>query len=216
MKAIIIGATGLIGQNLLTLLESDNFYDEIEIWVRKPLKTSSSKVKVKIVDFDKITETASINANAVFCCVGTTIKKAKTQEAFRKVDFDIPVSIAKLCQDAKVEKFIVISSLGANKDSKNNYLRVKGEMETEISSLNIQTIKILRPALLMGKRDEFRPGELIGKFIMQMIGFVFVGKLRKYRGIKAITVAGAMQKIAKDHLKGIRIFESNEIEAVLK
>ncbi len=214
MKAIIIGATGLIGSNLLKILEKDNYYDEIEVWVRKSFFTATSKTKTKIIDFDQLPDT--ITGQHVFCCVGSTIKKAKTKEAFRKVDFDIPVNIAKLCQKAAVEKLFVISSLGANQFSNNNYLKTKGEMESVISQLNIPTVTFLRPSILLGKRNEFRLGELIGKLMIRGIGIFFFGKLKKYRGIAASTVASAMCKLAKDNTVGKRIIESDEIVRIGK
>ena len=212
MKALIIGVTGLIGQNFLSLLEIDEYFTEIEIWLRKPIKIDSSKVKIKHVDFERITENESICADVVFCCVGTTIKKAKTREAFRKVDFDIPVNLAKLCTNSNIQKLIIISSLGADRESKNNYLKTKGEMEYAVSQYNIPSIVFLRPSILLGDRNEFRLGEIIGKIIIQLLGFLLLGKNRKYRGIKAIRVAKAMLSIAKDNTKGTRILESNEIE----
>jgi uncharacterized protein YbjT (DUF2867 family) len=212
MKAIIIGATGLIGQNFLSLLEIDEYFTEIDIWLRKPIKIDSSKVKIKHVDFERITENEFIHADVVFCCVGTTIKKAKTRDAFLKVDFDIPVNLAKLCANSNIQKLIIISSLGADRESKNNYLKTKGEMEYAVSQYNIPSIVFLRPSILLGNRNEFRLGEIIGKIIIQLLGFLLLGKNRKYRGIRAMKVAKAMLNIAKNNTKGIRILESNEIE----
>ncbi|MFZ4400038.1 MAG: NAD-dependent epimerase/dehydratase family protein [Bacteroidales bacterium] len=210
MKAIIIGASGLIGKKLLSLIENDNYFDIIEVWARKPLKTNNHKTVVKIIDFNQFPDMT--DTNAVFCCIGTTIKKAGSQEAFRKVDFDIPVSIAEQCQKSKVEKLFVISSLGANQASGNNYLKTKGEMEIALTLFNIPTIIILRPSMLLGKREEFRFGELIGKFIIQFIGFFLLGKMKKYRGIQALTVAHSMLNIAKKSNTGITILESDKIE----
>ena len=169
-------------------------------------------MKIKHVDFERITENEFINADVVFCCVGTTIKKAKTREAFRKVDFDIPVNLAKLCANSNIQKLIIISSLGADRESKNNYLKTKGEMEYAVSQYNIHSIVFLRPSILLGNRNEFRLGEIIGKIIIQLLGFLLLGKNRKYRGIRAMKVAKAMLNIAKNNTKGIRILESNEIE----
>ncbi len=214
MKALIIGASGLIGQHLLSLLEIDDYFNEIELWLRKPIEIISSKVKIKLIDFEKITETESIHADVVFCCVGNTIKKAKTREAFRKVDFDIPVNIAKLCVNSNTHKLIIISSIGAERESKNNYLKTKGEMEYAVSQYNIPSIVFLRPSILLGNRNEFRLGEIIGKIIIQLLGFLLLGKYRKYRGIKALSVAKVMLSIAKHNTKGIRIMESDEIEKI--
>jgi len=214
MKAIIIGTTGLIGNHLTDLLEKDDFYAEIEVWVRKSFETTSPKTTVKIIDFDHLPE--MINTNHVYCCIGTTIKKAGTWEAFRKIDFDIPVNIAKRCMQGNVEKLLIISSLGADQKSANKYLQTKGEMENTILQYTIPSVSFLRPSLLLGKREEFRLGELIGKFFMQAIAMLLIGKFKKYRGIQASTVAKAMFLIAKANDPGIRFIESDEIESIGK
>jgi uncharacterized protein YbjT (DUF2867 family) len=210
MKALIIGATGLIGNCLLDLIEKDNYFNEVEIWVRRAIETRSTKITVKIIDFDHLPD--NIEADAVFCCVGTTIQKAGSKEAFLKVDYEIPVNIAKRCQQSGLEKFFVISSLGANQSSGNFYLNTKGRMELAVSQMNIPTVVILRPSLLFGKRDEFRLGERLAIFFMKGFGVFFFGKLKKYRGIEAYKVAFAMLRIAKDKKTGNRILESDEIE----
>jgi uncharacterized protein YbjT (DUF2867 family) len=215
MKALIIGSTGLIGNELLNILENDNYFDKIELWVRKYTNgNNSNKINTRIIDFNKISEIEKIEADVVFCCVGTTIKKAKTKEAFRKVDFDIPIDIAMLSEKSKIKKLIIISSLGAEKESKNFYLKTKGEMEFAVSQLNILSIILIRPSMLLGNRNEFRFGEIIGKNIMQILSFLFFGKFRKYKAIHAKTVALAMIKAAKTNFSGIKVFESDEIEKI--
>lgn len=214
MKALIIGSTGLIGNELLNILENDNDFEKIELWLRKPLENKNSKINARIIEFNKIAEIENIDADVVFCCVGTTINKAKTKEAFRNVDFDIPVNIALLSEKSKVKKLIIISSLGAKKESKNFYLKTKGEMEFVVSQLNIFSIIFLQPSMLLGNRSEFRLGEIIGKYIMQIFSFLFFGKFRKYKAIHAKTVALAMIKAAKTNFSGIKVFESNEIEKI--
>ncbi len=215
MKALIIGSTGLIGNELLNILENDNYFDKIELWVRKYTNgNNSNKINTRIIDFNKISEIDKIEADVVFCCVGTTIKKAKTKEAFRKVDFNIPIDIAMLSEKSKIKKLIIISSLGAEKESKNFYLKTKGEMEFAVSQLNILSIILMRPSMLLGNRNEFRFGEIIGKYIMQILSFLFFGKFRKYKAIHAKTVALAMIKAAKTNFSGIKVFESDEIEKI--
>lgn len=214
MKALIIGSTGLIGNELLNILENDTDFEKIELWLRKPLENKNSKINARIIEFNKIAEIENIDADVVFCCVGTTINKAKTKEAFRNVDFDIPVNIALLSEKSKVKKLIIISSLGAKKESKNFYLKTKGEMEFAVSQLNIFSIIFLQPSMLLGNRSEFRLGEIIGKYIMQIFSFLFFGKFRKYKAIHAKTVALAMIKAAKTNFLGIKVFESDEIEKI--
>ncbi|MCX6231732.1 MAG: NAD(P)H-binding protein [Bacteroidetes bacterium] len=210
MKALIIGASGLIGSHLLSVLEQSYFFDEVEIWLRKPIPVLSSKIKIKIVDFENLNE--CIDAQYVYCCVGSTIKKAKTWETYYKIDYDIPVKIAHLCQQPEVKQYIVISSLGANKLSSNKYLKMKGEMEEVVLNNDIPCVIVLRPSLLLGNRDESRTGEKLGKFFMQLLGFLFVGKMKRYRGIEALTVANAMLHLAKENPCGKLIYESDAIQ----
>ena len=212
MKALIVGATGLIGNELLQLLENDKTFTEIEIWVRKTIHFNSNKLKVKITDFDNLSDLQDFWADVVFCCVGTTIKKAKSKENFRKVDFDIPVNIAGIVEKAGIQKYIIVSSVGADKDSDNFYLKTKGLMEEAISQKSIYSVIFMHPSILSGNRKEFRFGEIIGKYIMQLAGFMLIANLKKYRSIHANTVAKAMIYAAKSDLYGIHTLEYTEIK----
>jgi uncharacterized protein YbjT (DUF2867 family) len=210
-KALLIGATGLIGAHCLQELIMDNEFAQIEAWVRRPLDLSHPKLQSIIMNLGDIPQIVSTDATHIFCCLGTTIRKAGSQNAFRKVDYEYVVELAKLAERSHVEKFLVISSIGANAESGNFYLRVKGEMEEAVKSLSIPAIIIIRPSMLLGKRQEFRLGEQIGKGLMLVFNFLLVGKLRKYRGIKSVTVAKAMVRLAKEHSEGRIEVESNHI-----
>lgn len=212
MKALLVGATGLIGTQLLRKLLEDTFYTYVEIWVRNSLGISHPKLEEKIIDFSKINSFPSMETDHVFCCLGTTIKKAKTPEQFRKVDLDYVFELAKLAERSNVLKFVVISSIGANHKSGNLYLRTKGEMEEEIKKIKIPSIIIFRPSLLLGNRNEFRFGENISKIFMNVFGIFLFGKVKKYRAIKDTIVAQAMIKAAKTEKTGIDIFESDKIQ----
>ncbi len=214
MKAIIIGSTGLIGNELLHILENDNYFDQIELWVRKPIQIQNNKINTRIIDFNKIDEIVKVEADVVFSCIGTTIKNAKTKEAFRNVDFDITINIGKVLAKSEIKKLIIVSSLGADKNSNNFYLKTKGEMEYAVSQLNILSIIFMRPSMLLGDRSEFRFGEIIGKYMMQIFSFLFFGKFRKNKAIHAYTVAKAMFRAAKTNFSGIKVLESDEIEII--
>jgi uncharacterized protein YbjT (DUF2867 family) len=216
VKALIIGATGLIGSQCLELLLYDDQYSLVEIWARNATANSHPKLIERLINFDKISELALTDTDHVYCCLGTTINKVKTKEAFEKIDKEYVSELAKLAERAGCQKFIVISSIGANKNSNNFYLRTKGEMEEKVKSCSIPAIYILQPSMLLGKRKEFRLGEKIGKLLMVAIEFLFIGKMRKYRGIKASTVAKAMTIFAKRNNKGVFIVESDEIARVAK
>ena len=216
MKALIIGANGLIGSHCLKELLTDDQYSGIEIWVRRSSGFSHPKLKESIINFDQISGIAPTEADHVFCCLGTTINKVKTREAFSKIDRDYVAELARLAERSGCEKFMVVSSIGADLKSKNFYLKTKGEMEEAVKNCSIPAIYVFRPSMLLGKREEFRLGEKIGKAFMVAFNFMFVGKLRKYRGIQASTVAMAMIRIARNNEKGIFVFESDEIENIMK
>lgn len=212
-KALLIGASGLIGCNLLQLLLNDEQYSEVVLWSRNNIELAHPKLTEKVIDFDSDENIPTENFDVIFCCLGTTIHKAKTQEQFYKVDHDYVVELARYAEKSGVSKFIVVSSLGAKKESSNFYLRTKGEMEYDVSQFKIPSIIFLRPSMLMGKRKEFRFGELIGKGFMKTIGFLFIGK---YKGIHAKTVAEAMVRLAKKNIEGKFIFESDQIAKISK
>ena len=216
MKALIIGATGLIGNQCLELLLKDDTYSLVEIWVRNITGNTHPKPIEKLINFDRISELPFTDAEHVYCCLGTTIKKVKTKEAFIKIDKEYVSSLAKLAEQSGCQKFLVISSIGANKNSSNFYLRTKGEMEEEVKSCSIPSIYILRPSMLLGKRKEFRLSEEIGKVLMIAVKYLLIGKMRKYRGIQATTVAKAMLYLAKQKEKGVFVLESDEIARVAK
>jgi uncharacterized protein YbjT (DUF2867 family) len=210
-KALIVGASGLIGGSCLTELTNDKEFTHIETWGRKLLKLSNSRLKSVQLDFTGIAKIPSTDATHIFCCLGTTIRKAGSKAAFREVDFEYVLEMAKLAERSKAEKFLVISSIGANSGSGNFYLRVKGEMEEAVRSLSIPSIIFMRPSMLLGRRPEFRIGEEIGKLVMLAFNFMLVGNLRKYRAIEAATVAKAMLTLAKEPTRGMLVVESDHI-----
>lgn len=210
-KALLLGSSGLIGSHCLTELLADEYYSIVEIWVRTSSGIKHPKLIETIIGFDDI-KNRNTDAQHVFCCLGTTIKKAKSQEAFRKVDYDYVVDLAKISEKSGVGKFLVISSIGAKVKTGNFYLRTKGEMEDAIKQCKIPAIFIYQPSILLGKRKEFRFGEIIAKFMMRMLKYLFWGKMKKYRGIEASTIAKAMVMVAKEENLGIHILVSDEIQ----
>ena len=211
-KALLIGATGLVGGNCLKLLLNDEYYKEVEIMVRRPTGIKHSKLIETIIDFSKISDLPSSYANHYFCCLGTTIAKAKTKEAFHRVDFNYVIEFSKLVERSHGEKLLVVSSIGANSESKNFYLRTKGEMENKIREISNAEIYIFRPSILLGRRKDFRFGEKIGKIFIRVLGIFLLGNLKKYKGIKSLTVASSMIYFAKSGNSKIKILESNEIK----
>ena len=213
--ALLLGASGLIGGHCLDLLLHDEAYDQVIAFVRKPLPINHTKLTQYEVNFDRLSEHANLlKADDVFCCLGTTIKKAGSQEAFRKVDFTYAHEAAKLAAHNGASQFLLVSSLGADAKSSVFYSRVKGEIEAAISAMNFESVSIFRPSLLLGERTEFRLAERLAEPFAKAVSFFLIGSLRKYRAIEARTVAAAMIEIAKKEMKGVKIYESDQIQAI--
>jgi uncharacterized protein YbjT (DUF2867 family) len=204
--AVIAGATGLVGQECLQLLL--NRYDSVTSLVRKPTGRQHPKLMERRIDFDRI-DTVEIPQGAhVFSALGTTIKKAGSEAAFRRVDFDYPKMLAAA---AGRSKFILVSSVGASKTSGNFYLRVKGELEDAIAAMPLEAALFFRPSILIGEREEKRRGEAVGVFVARALAFTLLGPLRKYRAIPAGTVAEGMVSAANSDVRGVHVYHYDDI-----
>jgi uncharacterized protein YbjT (DUF2867 family) len=207
---LLAGATGLVGGHVLRRLLAHPAYARVEVLVRRELPIHDAKMTQRVVDFDALEAGLSVAADDVFCCLGTTIGKAGSQEAFRRVDHDYPLALAMLGTAAGAQQFLMVSSLGANARSRVFYSRVKGETERDIAAIGLKRVVFLRPSILRGERQEYRAGEKAGIFIGRMIAPLLVGPLRKYRPIDADDVAAAML-YAANHDVATGPLESNEI-----
>lgn len=215
--AIIIGSTGLTGSALLNILLNSNEYAKIISFVRKATHINHPKLIEYLINFDNIDSYQSlINGDDLFCCLGTTMKKAGNQEEFEKVDLLYPLTFAKIAANNGTKQCLVISSIGANPDSKNFYLRTKGKLEVELRKFPFQSISVFRPSLLLGDRKEFRIAEKLGEYSLKALSVMMLGKLKKYKPIKAKDVAKAMFNISLKNNIGFRIYESDEIVNIAK
>jgi uncharacterized protein YbjT (DUF2867 family) len=208
--ALIIGATGLVGSKIVRRLNDSKFYSNVVLLVRRKSEFNHMKFEERIIDFDNIDKDL-IKGDDVFCAIGTTIKKAGSKENQHKIDCEYPFKIAQFAKANNAKQFILVSSLGADPNSSNFYLRTKGELEEKISTLNFETFIILRPSIIIGKRPEFRLGETIGIFFITLIGPLFFGSLKKYKGVRAGAIAARMITAANQNLKGKHIIESDRI-----
>ncbi len=209
--ALIFGATGLTGKALVDQILADDRYSTVRIFVRRPVGITHPKLEAVIDDLSDPGKIAGkIKGDELFCCLGTTLKKAGSKEAFTRVDLGLPAALAKIAHRNGVGKFLVISSVGANPRSGNFYLRTKGMMEEQVGQYNFRQLSIFRPSFLIGKRDEFRFGEETGKILFAVLGFLLVGPLKKYRGIKVETVARAMVTVA-NNIPAKKVYQSHEI-----
>ncbi|RMG69493.1 MAG: oxidoreductase [Bacteroidetes bacterium] len=201
--AWIFGATGLIGRELLQLLIEDLTYTRIDIFVRRPWEGLPGKVRVHV---DPLKDIRSLSvdspADALFCCLGTTMAKAGSKEAFRRVDYTLPLEIGRWARDLGVPHYLIVTAMGADPDSAIFYNRVKGEVERDLAALGFPQLSIAQPSLLLGDREESRLGEGLAQRIMPLFHGLMVGPLRKYRAIEGQTVARALQRLSHDPTAG--------------
>lgn len=214
--ALILGASGLVGGHLLERLLAEPRYRSVTTIGRRRLKRSHEKLRNLVVDFDRLEDSAELFAvDDIFCCLGTTIRKAGGQERFLEIDVEYPATAAALGAGRGAEQFLVVSSLGADADSRVFYNRAKGEMEARVRQTPIRAVWILRPSLLLGERAELRVGERIAEVVMLPVAPLLVGPLRKYRPIPATDVAEAMLQLALSDATGGTL-ESDEIAALVE
>lgn len=214
-SALIIGSTGLIGSELVNLLLDSNDYLKVITFVKRDSGIKHPKLTQYVIDFDKPeTYKDLVVGDDFFCTIGTTIKKAGSQDAFRKVDFEYPKQFAAFALDNKVKQFLIISSLNADAMSGNFYLKTKGEIQDFLKNCAFESVAVLQPSLLLGNRTEFRLGEKVGAFFMKAFSFVFQGNLKKYKPIEGKTVAKALLKIAQKNVKGFKIYESDVVQEI--
>lgn len=212
--AIILGATGLTGGILLQELLQDPRYGKIKLFGRSHVAVNNDKIEEHQVDlFQPDTFEDSFTGDEVYCCIGTTKSKTPDEETYLKIDRGIPVSIAILSRKNNISTFLVISALGANKDSKMFYNRTKGEMEAEVLAQDIPNTFIFQPSLIAGDRVESRPWEKLAKKVMKVLNPIFVGGLKKYRSIHPATIAKAMIIVANKGYSKNRII-SEEIKNI--
>jgi uncharacterized protein YbjT (DUF2867 family) len=210
--ALVAGATGLIGGELLQLALASGRYDQVTALVRKPIDFTHSKLVQEVVDYEQLSEYSSVvHVDDVFCCLGTTIKVAKTKEAFLKVDKGYPLQLAQLAKEQDASQFLIVTAMGASSSSSVFYNRVKGETEEALKSMGLPALHIFRPSLLLGERKEYRLGERMGTVIAKALRFAMVGGLEKYRPIEAKAVARAMLYVAGTQTGGQHTYASDEI-----
>ena len=209
--AVVVGGTGLIGKALVKKLCADSRYREVKLLVRKPTAVVDSKVTVIELDFTNIEQLKQhVVGDELFCCIGTTIRKAGSQEKFEEVDYQIPKNLAFAAAKNNVHKFLMISSLGANSNSPNFYLRTKGKAEQALTAAGLNNYLVVRPSLLTGTREETRVGEKIGEAILSILKPVMLGPLKKYKPVSDVLLSNALVNIANSNFKN-RVFDSPEL-----
>ncbi len=202
--ALVAGATGLIGGFLLKALLAAPEYSRVYALTRRPFGKEHPKLANRVVIFERMADQLKgLIAQDAFCCIGTTIADAGSQEAFRAADVDAVLLFARAARAAQVTRFVVVSSVGANSQSKKFYLRTKGEMEEAVSDLGFASVDILQPSLLLGPRQSFRLAETAGQILAPLINPLLTGSREAYRAVPAETVAKAMLGAARRGARGV-------------
>jgi uncharacterized protein YbjT (DUF2867 family) len=214
--AWLAGATGLVGGFALKQLIGSERYARVVVLTRRTVHTEDPKIDQRVGNFDQLAAMDLPAADDVFCALGTTIKKAGSQEVFRHIDLDFPLALANTALARNVKQFLLVSSVGANGKSKNFYLRTKGELEDAVSAMPFKAIHIFRPSILVGPREERRAGERAGIVFMKLVSPMLAGGLRKYRAIEAQDVARSMVLAAELDGSGKKAYEYDQMMALIQ
>jgi uncharacterized protein YbjT (DUF2867 family) len=214
-SAIVAGASGLVGERVLRRLLAGGLYDRVVAFVRGPLNMTHKKLEQRTVDYERMARMSAFpRAEDVFCCLGTTIRRAGSPEAFRKVDVEYVARLAEVSVRAGAGEFLLVSAVGADPRSKNFYLRCKGEAEGVVRTLPFRGVQIFRPSFLIGHRRERRAGEAIATAAARVLSVAMIGPASRYRPIRADDVAKAMAAVALESPPGIHVYESKAMQAL--
>ena len=209
--ALVFGSSGLVGSHLVRLLNKNSIYEKIKLFVRSTSEIKTSKIEIINTDFNNLSNhKEDINGDDCFFCIGTTKKNTPDKDEYRRIEYDIPVEIAKIAKSNSINSFFYVSSGFADSKSSGAYLKNKGQVEEELIKLNFSILGIMRPSFLVGNRKEKRPGEEVGIFFFKIFSPLLLGPLKKMRPIQSEKVAKVMIKVANENLEKT-IFESNEI-----
>ncbi len=208
--AIVLGATGLVGKKLVERLVKEPSIEKVVTITRRHVEYASPKIVNEVINFENIEEYINVfRGDMIFSCLGSTVKQAGTFQKQRKVDFEYQYKAAKLASENKVSHYILVSSSAANEKSKSPYLKMKGELETEVSALPFKQITILQPSLLKGERESFRLGETIANWLLPII--CKLPFLKRYRPISGEDVAKKMVSVSLSLGKGKEIYRLDEL-----
>lgn len=215
--ALLAGATGLVGSHVLEDLLADDTWSRVVTVGRRATPQRHEKLEQRVLDLGTIEAQGDLpHADDIFCCLGTTIKQAGSQAAFRRVDHDFVLALARGGLRIGATQFLLISGIGADPESRVFYSRVKGEVETEIRKLPYRAVQLFRPGLLLGERNEFRFGERVAMLVVPLVHPFLLGRLRRYHSIQASDVAHAMVRIAREAPRGPNVFEYDGMRAALR
>ena len=213
--ALLVGGSGLVGRSCLQALLDDPAYGSVILLGRRELSLAPNpKLSQRVLPLENLASLELPPIDDAFCALGTTIRKAGSQDAFRHVDYEMPLAAADHALKSGAKQFVLVSSIGADAKSKNFYLRIKGELEDSLRRLPFRSLHLFRPSLLLGKREEFRLGEVLAIGAARLPQFLMVGSLRPYHPIPASVVGRAMVSAAKTPASGSYVYEYNQIVAL--
>ncbi len=212
--ALLLGSTGLVGGCLLRRLLAAPGIDRVIAPTRRPLEVGHPKLQNQVIDLQGPLDGPELQADDVYCALGTTIKTAGSKEAFRAVDYDLPLRFARGQRERAGKRFFLVSSMGASATSSIFYSRTKGEVERDLAAEGFKAVIVARPSILAGHRAESRPMERAALWLAPAYDNLLWGPLRKYRSIQADAVAAALLALAGDVLSGTRIVLSDELQAL--
>ena len=207
--ALLLGSTGLIGRALRDLLLAHSPFQPLLAPVRRPSGLTHPHLLETITNFEDLDSLPP--PATLFCALGTTRKAAGSPEAFRRIDYEIPLRLAQWARHHGTRHLLLVSSIGADPHSSNLYLRVKGELERDLAALHFPSLDLFQPSVLLGPRPELRPAEWISQRVLKAVPFLLPGPLRPYRAIPAATVAAAMAHAANSPTPGLRRHRYDEI-----
>ncbi len=213
-SALIAGASGLVGRHCLELLLSSDAYERIVSIGRREIDIDDDdRLEQVQVNFERLEEDYAhlFEVDHIYCCLGTTINKAGSKAAFEKVDYSFPMAMAQLAKKYEVKSFGVITAMGANADSMIFYNKVKGNLENDLMALNLNSLNVLRPSLLLGEREESRFGESVGQKMFTVFSPLFKGPLKKYAAVRGDKVAEQLVKMVSAEKPGLNVVESDGI-----
>jgi uncharacterized protein YbjT (DUF2867 family) len=211
--ALVAGSNGLVGSKLVSILLAAPEYSRVHALSRRALPMDNPRLANRVVRFDAPLEAQlkGLVCQDAFCCLGTTIRDAGSQQMFYAIDHDLVIKFAALALSVGVERLVVVSSIGADPDAKNFYLRVKGETEKDLERLRFRALDIMQPSMLLGARRDLRPLELVAQPAMNLIGPLLLGRSARFRAISADVVAAAMYALARSARRGVHRYTYSDI-----
>jgi len=214
---LLAGASGFVGNLALDVLLESADISRVFAVTRRPLGREHPRLANRIVRFDQIeSQLKGLTCHFALCSLGTTMRHAGSEQAFREADVDAVLAFARAAKAAQAQRFVVVSSAAADPKSKNFYLRTKGEVEQALAGLGFTSLDILQPSVMLGWRGEIRPLELLASALMPLVNPFLTGKRELYRGIAARTVAAAMVGVTRSGRRGVQRYTYSGIEALAK